>query len=172
MSTPLLEKLNANGIRIAVAGGELKVTAPRDALTPELVAELKARKAEVLADLDRTNKTPPGPLPLAAKPDLLTQADVDLICRAIDPQPVPVFHWILADGEQADRYERERHFKPRDANMTAACDLLLWQHEHRLNVATRAERVAELLAILKFESKQQTTKGNTDENQGTEDERT
>ena len=44
----LLSALRARGVTLAVDGDRLKVTAPRGALTPELQAELAARKPQIL----------------------------------------------------------------------------------------------------------------------------
>ncbi len=46
----LLADCDAHGIRLALAdGGGLEIDAPQDALTPDLLARLKAHKAELLA---------------------------------------------------------------------------------------------------------------------------
>jgi hypothetical protein len=48
----LLADCNAQGIRLALAdGGGLEIDAPQDALTPDLLARLKAHKADLLAML-------------------------------------------------------------------------------------------------------------------------
>ena len=48
--TDLLADCDAHGIRLALAdGGGLEIDAPQDALTPDLLDRLKARKDDVLA---------------------------------------------------------------------------------------------------------------------------
>lgn len=48
----LLADCDAHGIRLALAdGGGLEIDAPQDALTPDLLARLKAHKADLLAML-------------------------------------------------------------------------------------------------------------------------
>ena len=47
----LLKKVEQFGIRLEVRGDKLRAEAPENLLTPELVAQFKAHKAEILATL-------------------------------------------------------------------------------------------------------------------------
>lgn len=50
----LLAECDAHGIRLALAdAGGLTIDAPQDALTPDLLDRLKARKAQLLASIER-----------------------------------------------------------------------------------------------------------------------
>ena len=60
---PLVEELVGKGVRLSVEGGELKCRGPKSALTPEIVARLKAHKAEVIAHLRPTPEAPPVKVP-------------------------------------------------------------------------------------------------------------
>jgi hypothetical protein len=51
----LLDALRRRHVAVSAEGGELCLRAPRGAITPELVAEVKKRKAEVLAALRATS---------------------------------------------------------------------------------------------------------------------
>jgi thioesterase domain-containing protein len=51
MIRELLEKLDACDIKVWVEGADLRCSAPKGALTPELQADLKSRKTEVIAFL-------------------------------------------------------------------------------------------------------------------------
>jgi len=66
----LLGDLRATGVLVAVEGGKLKIRAPRDVLTQELLSRLKSQKSELLRILksetlenvdriDRTRSDPP-----------------------------------------------------------------------------------------------------------------
>jgi hypothetical protein len=55
----LLAECEARGIRLTPAGDGLKIDAPQDTLRPELLARLKARKAELLAMLRPTPELAP-----------------------------------------------------------------------------------------------------------------
>ena len=56
----LLAECNAHGIRMAAtADGGLTIDAPRQAITPDLVARLKAHKAELVALLEPTPEVVP-----------------------------------------------------------------------------------------------------------------
>ena len=48
----LLARLHSLGVKIRAAGGELKLSAPKGVMTPELREELAAHKEEILAVLD------------------------------------------------------------------------------------------------------------------------
>ena len=50
-----LEHLRSLDIRVNVNGEQLRINAPNGSLTPELQAELRARKAEILALLHQPN---------------------------------------------------------------------------------------------------------------------
>jgi hypothetical protein len=55
----LLADCEAHGIRLAPAHGDgLDIDAPQDNLTPDLLARLKAHKAELLAILGRNSDAP------------------------------------------------------------------------------------------------------------------
>jgi hypothetical protein len=56
---PLVEELVGKGVRLSVEGGELKCHGPKSALTTEVVARLKAHKAEVIAHLRPAPTRPP-----------------------------------------------------------------------------------------------------------------
>jgi hypothetical protein len=50
----LLADCDAHGIRLALADGVgLEIDAPEDALTPDLLARLKAHKVELVASIER-----------------------------------------------------------------------------------------------------------------------
>jgi len=58
----LLADCDAHGIRLALAdGGGLEIDAPQDALTPDLLARLKAHKADLTAMLRPTPEVAPAP---------------------------------------------------------------------------------------------------------------
>lgn len=149
MNAGVLETLRAHHVRIVLSDGDIKLCAAKGIVGPEIIELLRQRKQEIIAAVDRRNKTSTEAVPMAGEPDQLSQEDVDLVCRAIDPQPPAVYHWILGDGGHAETYEYDRGYTPRDANMTAAVDLLLWQYEFSLRGDGRAERVRELLGLLR-----------------------
>ena len=64
----LLTDCDARGIRLHPAGNDgLTIDAPQEALTPDMVARLKAHKAELLALLRPAPAVQPQPMP-AMKP--------------------------------------------------------------------------------------------------------
>src|SRR5688572_3725503 len=63
----LLADLRARDIGLRVEDGNLRVSAPRDALTPSLRSQLEARKAELVAYLTTAGVAPDLP-PLTAAP--------------------------------------------------------------------------------------------------------
>jgi hypothetical protein len=166
----LLQDLQARGVKLSRDGDILRVRGRKAALTPAIVAELMARKAELLAALgpdaltrQRWGLAPTEPIPLSHAPPRLNPEETRLVVAAIERQPVPVFDWILGQGQQADKYEADRNFSHRDADLAAALDLLCWQRERTLGGATRSERTADLLKQLAFEdavSHNLTRKGN------------
>jgi hypothetical protein len=75
----LLAECDAHGIRLALAdGGGLEIDAPQNALTPELLARLKAHKAELLAVLRPAPST-------EAKPEIANHRPVQKLQK---PKPV------------------------------------------------------------------------------------
>ena len=62
-----LSDLNQQGIRLWTTDDQLRINAPQGALTPELTAQLKARKAEILAFL-RQNQSEPKTTPIQPTP--------------------------------------------------------------------------------------------------------
>ena len=60
---PLVEELVGKGVRLSVEGGDLKCRGPKSALTPEIVARLKAHKVEVIAHLRPAPVSPPKATP-------------------------------------------------------------------------------------------------------------
>jgi thioesterase domain-containing protein len=97
----LLGKLVRRDIRLSAEGGQLRLNAPRGALTPELREALRARKAEILEFLreaERISSLPPAivPLqPLGARPPVFgigghngdVHAFRDLVRRLGEDQP-------------------------------------------------------------------------------------
>ncbi len=63
----LLRELERRGVRLAVDGGQLIARAPTGAVTPELAAQIKAQKDELLRELQTVpgNILAPLPEPLA-----------------------------------------------------------------------------------------------------------
>ncbi|OLV17487.1 hypothetical protein [Deinococcus marmoris] len=59
----LLRELEARGVRLAVDGGQLTARAPAGAITPDLAAQIKAQKAELLQELQRAPAGLLAPLP-------------------------------------------------------------------------------------------------------------
>ncbi len=59
----LLNEFQRKGIRLEARGDKLRAEAPEDVLTPQLVAELKAHKSELLDLLDRPKKAKVIPFP-------------------------------------------------------------------------------------------------------------
>ncbi|MET0397983.1 MAG: amino acid adenylation domain-containing protein [Longimicrobiaceae bacterium] len=55
----LLADLARRGVRISIAGGALRISAPREAVTPELRLQLAARRSEIAAHL--AGAAPPAP---------------------------------------------------------------------------------------------------------------
>src|ERR1041385_5198616 len=45
----LIEKLSALGVRISISGDQLKLNAPKGAVTPELLQDVAAHKPEIMA---------------------------------------------------------------------------------------------------------------------------
>lgn len=62
-----LSALNQQGIKLWTVDDQLRINAPQGALTPELTAELKTRKAEIVAFL-RQNQAEPKAAPLQPAP--------------------------------------------------------------------------------------------------------
>ncbi len=50
----LLRELEGRGVRLAVEGGRLIARAPTGAVTPELAAQIKAQKDELLRELQHS----------------------------------------------------------------------------------------------------------------------
>ena len=73
---PLVEELAGKGVRLSVEGGELKCRGPKSALTPEILANLKAHRAEVIAHLR------PAPEPAPVKPAKVTPAAIERILES------------------------------------------------------------------------------------------
>jgi hypothetical protein len=73
----LLTELRARGVILSVQEGQLRTTAPKGAITPELGEQIKAHRAELLTTLTRAGLPPlPGPLSRlvhAAKVNALNQ---------------------------------------------------------------------------------------------------
>ena len=89
----LLAECNAHGIRLALAdGGGLAVDAPEDALTPDLLARLKAHKAELLAAL-RPPVAPVEPAEAVLQEECIEPPDPCPNCRGL------VFWWDIP-GDQ------------------------------------------------------------------------
>lgn len=58
-----LTRLRANGVRLALEAGDLKIHAPKGALDAATLAELKARKAQIVAFLASQQLSGPVPMP-------------------------------------------------------------------------------------------------------------
>ena len=65
----LLNEVTRRGIKLKPDGDALCYTAPKDALTPDLLAELKTHKAELLAELSVSIT-----LPCTPEDDILAEA--------------------------------------------------------------------------------------------------
>jgi hypothetical protein len=91
---PLVEELVGKGVRLSVEGGELKCRGPKSALTPEIVARLKAHKAEVIAHLLPAPEAPP------VEPPKATPGEVE---RLLENPP----YWLA--GSYLPAYHRGRH---------------------------------------------------------------
>jgi hypothetical protein len=139
MSAALIHELQGAGVEVYLEGEKVKLRGNRTALTPELLARVKEHKAQLLAVL----AMPPSDMPMQTEPDVLTEAQVDAICRLMEKAGRNAFLWVLGEGGRADQYEEERSFSHRDADLTAAVDYLL--HVHKPDGVSRAERVTKLL---------------------------
>ena len=91
---PMDEELVGKGVRLSVEGGELKCRGPKSALTPEIVARLKAHKAEVIAHL-----ISPAPEAPPVEPPRVSPAAVD---RLLENPP----YWLA--GSYLPAYHRGR----------------------------------------------------------------
>ncbi len=56
MATAFIEDLGRHNIRLAVCGDDLKVDAPKNAIDAVLLSQLKMRKVELIAALQRNDK--------------------------------------------------------------------------------------------------------------------
>jgi hypothetical protein len=139
MSAALLRELQGAGVDVRLDGAKLKLRGNRAALTPELLARVKEQKGPLLAAL----AGPPPDLPLVHEPDVLTEAQVDAICRLMDRAGLAAFWWVLGDGGRADQYEQRLGFSDRDGDLAGAVDYLLYVHKP--DGRNRAERIAKLL---------------------------
>jgi len=72
----LVRRLAGEGVRLSVDGGDLKCRGPKSALTPEVLADLKAHRAEVIAHLR------PAPEPPPVKPAKVTPAAIERILES------------------------------------------------------------------------------------------
>jgi hypothetical protein len=88
---PLVEELVGKGVRLSIEGGDLKCRGPKSALTPEVVARLKAHKAEVMAHLLTAPVKPP---PSKVAPEAVE--------RILENPP----HWLA--GSYLPAYRRGR----------------------------------------------------------------
>lgn len=143
-------------MEVYLEGQKVKLRGRSSVLTPDVIARVKAHRAELLATLagppvepdnmPRHNiSTTLSDLPLVDTPDALTEAQVDAVCRLMDKAGRNAFLWVLGEGGRADTYEHERGFSHRDADLTAAVDYLL--HVHKPDGGNRAEQIKNLEAI-------------------------
>lgn len=65
----LLEELTRHGVKLWTEGGELRCRGPKKTLTPEILAQLKEYKLEILKQLN-----PPAPV------DTLPQQEAVILC--------------------------------------------------------------------------------------------
>jgi hypothetical protein len=135
----LLHELQGAGVEVYLAGEKVKLRGSRTALTPELLARVKEHKAQLLAVL----AGPPSDMPMQTEPDVLTEAQVDAICRLMEKAGRNAFLWVLGEGGRADRYEEGLAFSHRAADLTAAVDYLL--HVHKPDGVNRADQIFKLL---------------------------
>ena len=91
----LVEALAGKGVRLSVEGGDLRCRGPRAALTPEVLARLKAHKAEVIAHL-----VSPAPETPPSGPPRVSPAAVD---RLLEHPP----YWLA--GSYLPAYRRGRY---------------------------------------------------------------
>lgn len=134
----ILMELDQAGVRVEVDGDNLRLRGTPGAV--QSVADMvRERKGEIMEVLSR----PPADLPLVNEPDVLTDEQVDRLVELMDHEGVRGLSWVLGSGGQADQYEADRAFSPRDADLAAALDWLLWRR--RPAGATRRDQVVALL---------------------------
>ena len=140
----LIETARARGYRLSVRGGRLVVNSSgtRDST---ILAELRARKAELLASLarhppggevseesersQRLGEVPTKDLALAAEPPVVAEDQVrgllDHVQSQDDDPPGPVMDWLMA---RAIRYsEVHPSWTALQQEVAAANDLVAWQ---------------------------------------------
>jgi hypothetical protein len=117
----LLQRLRVQDVHLQADDGKLRVNAPKGALTPELRAELAARKEEILAFLERREEGPAPPV--QASP--LTQGPLTYAQQRL---------WFLARLDATDPSHHESmgmrcagHLSP--AALTAALAAMIERHE-------------------------------------------
>lgn len=96
--TDLLEQAKAAGADLRLAGGRLQAKG-LDRLPPDLLAELKARKAEIVLTLAFPVTRKPDPEP---RPEPTAPGRYDIRTRRVDPNLKRIFRekacpWILAN---------------------------------------------------------------------------
>ncbi len=79
----LLVELQGRDVRVAVADGKLILNAPRGALTPELIDQIRQHKAELISRLSFTAKGPHSETVREHQPEAIT-----LVGTADDPPVV------------------------------------------------------------------------------------
>ena len=90
----LLEDLFGRGVKVWADGDELRCKGPKKALTPEVLAQLKAHKAEIIARL-----VSPAPEAPSARPPRVSPAAVE---RLLENPP----YWLA--GSYLPAYRRGR----------------------------------------------------------------
>jgi hypothetical protein len=109
-ATEILARCSAAGIRLQPASDGLEIDAPSGALTAELVAELRANKAALLAMLRPTTATPAAEVPGLdhdAQPDALDFGPDGWPAGAIEPQDCPSCPALLTWQDAAGRWRCE-----------------------------------------------------------------
>ena len=95
----LLEDLTRHGVKLWTEGGELRCRGPKKTLTPEVLAQLKEHKPEILKRL-----TPPAPVYTPAPQDTVVQcihrlaSDECKVCSGY-------VRWLITDEDRLQRLQ-------------------------------------------------------------------
>ena len=132
-----LEKARSAGLTLTVNGDRLRYRAPAGTVTPELLAELRRHKAEILAALRRETKVrmerqrwglPPScEIPMIDVPPHMTQSDRELVIAHMSRQLPGVIRWTL---NRADEYaDGCRDWAAWDCDLAACLDVIRWERQ-------------------------------------------
>ena len=119
---PLIKECHDKGINIRVEGSEIVLTAPKEILTPDLVARVKREKPALLASLGRAALRSVQCVDMLARKlwrehydELEQQAGDSWALISIDPDKLMDFahheatRRILKDGRMPDTFTSEAH---------------------------------------------------------------